>query len=282
MFSYFKGINYIKLAKDIIFRIKDDDVSALASQLAYSLLLSFFPFLIFLLTLVGFSPISTQQAILSLNKIFPKEVYTLIDKIVTEVFAHKSSGLLSFGIIVMTVVSSNGFGAVMKGLNKAYDEDERRSFIRRQLVSLICTFGIALILIFSILLLVFGETNGRMISMQLNLGIKFSIIWNGFRYIVMLVVMSYIFALVYRFTPSRRLTLTEVYPGAIFTTIGWVIASQIFSFYIENFGNYSRVYGSIGAVIIMLTWLFIISIILLIGGEINAAIVHQKKLEHKL
>lgn len=273
MFSHLKKIDGKKLLKDIIFRMKDDDVLALGSQLAYSLVLAFFPFLIFLLTLVGYSPISTQQVITELNRLFPKEVYKLIEKTVKEVYIFRSGSLMSFSFIAMLFTSSSGFGAVMKGLNKAYDEKENRSALNRQLLSIFFTIGISIILIFSIVLLVFGEVNGKMISNWLSLGIKFSILWNILRYIFMLIAMTCIFILMYKYTPSKKLNFKEVIPGAIFTTVGWVIASQIFSFYIENFGNYSRVYGSIGAVIIMLTWVFIMSVILLLGGEINASMI---------
>lgn len=279
MFLDLKGLDWKKIVKNIFFRVNDDDILALGSQLAYSLVFAFFPFLIFLLTMVSYSPISRKDVVITLSTLFPEEVYKLIDKTVNEIFMHSSRGLMSFSIIVMLWTSSNGFSAVIKGLNKAYDEEERRSFFKIQLVALLCTVGLTIILIFSILLLVFGETNGKMISSTLGLGMSFSTIWNIFRYIFALLIMTYIFALLYRYTPSRRLTFKEVYPGAIFTTIGWVVASVIFSFYIKSFGNYSRVYGSIGAVIIFLTWLFIISIILLLGGELNASIMYQKKLK---
>ena len=93
-----------------------------------------------------------------------------------------------------------------------------------------------------------------------------------FRYAFVFIVMIFIFALIYMFAPAKRLKLKEVVPGAIFSTMGWIVVSFVFSFYINNFSNYSRFYGSLGAVFILMTWLFLISMIFILGVEINCVI----------
>ena len=269
-------INFKNVIKNIIFRFNDDDVMALSAQLAYSLILAFFPFLIFLSTLIGYSNLNSTEIIGGLSRILPTEAFKLVERTLKDIMVNKSIGLLSFGIIVSIWTASSGFNAVIKGLNKAYDEPEKRSFFKVQLVAVLFTIAVAFIIFISVLLLIFGEINGKLISRKIGLG-NFYRFWNLLRYVGVLLIMTLIFIILYKFTPSRKLTFKEVLPGAIFTTAFWVISSLIFSFYVNNFGNYSRLYGSLGAVIILITWLFLISLILLLGGELNASIIYEKK-----
>lgn len=268
--------SYKAVLKNIFFRINDDDILALAAQLAYSLVLAFFPFLIFLLTLVGYSNVQAEDVIIGLSKILPREAFSLVEKTIIDLTVNKSMGLLSFGLLITLWTASSGFSAIIKGLNKAYDEKEKRSFLK---VSILCFFfalAVALIILLAVVLFVFGEVNGKILSN--GFGVKnFFIIWNALRYILALVIMTCIFMLLYKYTPSRRLGLKEVFPGSIFTTVAFIITSLLFSFYVNNFGNYSKLYGSIGAVIMLMTWVYLLSLILLLGGELNASIIYEKK-----
>lgn len=259
--------------KNLIRKFTEDDVFALATQLSYSLLLAFFPFLIFVMTLIGYSPVESEDVLISFQRILPTDVFKLISNTVVEIVDTKNGNLLSFGLITTLWASSNGFKAMIKCLNKAYDEKENRSFLKIESTALLCTFGLAFIIIASVLLLVFGEINGRLLGAYLGFAEVFRRIWNILRYLIMLSTMIFIFAALYHYTPSRRLTWKEVIPGAIFTTLGWLLSSIIFSYYINNFGNYSKLYGSIGAVIVFMLWLFLVSLMLLTGGELNAVLV---------
>jgi len=267
----------INLFKRFVQRIKQDDLSALGAQLAYSFLLAFFPFLIFLISLIGFSSIDSREVLIGLKKVVPMEVYSLIDKMVVQVVDNKSIKLLSFGFITTVWAASNGFMAVIKALNKAYEDDEKRGFVQLQLIALACTFGLAFIILTSFSLIVLGEINGNILSRQLGLGIFFKKIWNILRHIAVFTIMVFIFASLFHLTPCRKITWKEVIPGAIFTTVGWIVSSELFSYYVNNFGNYSQIYGSLGAVIVFMTWLFIISEMLLVGGEINATLSNYGK-----
>ena len=101
-------------------------------------------------------------------------------------------------------------------------------------------------------------------------------IWNLLRYVIVVAMMVIIFAVMYKYTPCKKIGWKEAFPGAVVSTIGWIIVSIGFSFYINNFSNYSKLYGGLGAVIILMTWLYITSIIFIIGGEINSVIVIRK------
>ena len=266
MINLIKNNSLVKL----FHKAMEDDIFALGSQLAYSLLLSFFPFLIFLFTIAGYSTVESKDVLFSLKNILPYNAYTLIDKTVIEIFDSRKSNLLSFSFITTVLIASNGFHAVIRALNKAYDENECRPFWKVQLISILSVIGLTFLIIFSLFILVLGNLLKYKFAAWFTPSSSFYFIWDFLRYLVTLLIMVFIFALLFKITPCKRLTLWDALPGAIFTTIGWIIVSMGFSFYVDNFANYSRLYGSIGAVIALLVWLFITSVIILVGGEINS------------
>lgn len=254
----------------LIRKLINDDIFALGSQLAYSLLLSFFPFLIFLFTIAAYSSIESQQVLISLKNLLPYNAYSLIQATVIEIFDFRKGNLLSFSFVSTVWIASNGFNAVIKALNKAYEEKECRPFWKYKLIAIMCTFALTMLIIFSLFILVMGNVIGYKISAFLSLPPDFHFVWDFFRYLLALIFMVFVFALLYKVTPCIKLSFWDVLPGAVFATIGWVMVSLGFSFYVDNFANYSRLYGSIGAVIALMIWLFLSSVIILIGGEINS------------
>ncbi|MCI9070458.1 YihY/virulence factor BrkB family protein [Clostridium sp.] len=268
--SFFKFIIYF------IVKIKNDDIFALAAQLAYYLILSFFPFLIFLLTLIGFSNLDSMEVLGALRAMLPTSAFELIYNVIIEVIEKQNTGLLGASLLLVVWSASSAFRAVIKGINKAYGLNENRSFIKRAFIAIICTFSLAFVILLTLILLVFGGLIGNLIASYLPHPIIVYRIWNFLRYILVIFMMILIFASIYRYTPSKRLKWKEVFPGAIACTVGWLVVSLGFSFYINNFSNYSKIYGGLGAVIILITWLYLTSIILITGGEINSIIVIRK------
>lgn len=272
---------FISDIKNLIFRFQDDDVPALGAQLAYSLLLAFFPFLIFLMTLIGYSSIKSNDVLQSIQTVIPNDAFILIKHTVVEVVDSKYGHLLSLSLIFTVLTASNGFRAVIKGLNKAYDEQEERGFFKLQLISILCTFALAFVILVTFILLVFGHILGIYLLVRFGGSKAFKDLWDILRYIFTLVDMILVFATLYRYTPCRKMSWVEVFPGALFTTFGWLIVSIGFSYYVNNFAKYSKIYGSIGAVIILLTWLFLSSIIIILGGELNATLAFDRQGKEK-
>ena len=265
--------------KNIISKIIEDEVPALASQLSYSLLLSFFPFLIFLMTLLGYSSIDNEYVLLQLRGILPDNAYELVHNTVIDILSTRDSNLLSFSIVFTIWTASTGFRAVIKGINKAYDEKESRSIIRVYIISIISTLSLVFLIIVTAFFLIFGQLIGIYLAEKLRMGSLFYLLWNIMRYIIIFTSLVITFGLMYKFIPSRKLKWKEVMPGSIFTTVGWIVTSIIFSYYVNNFANYSRVYGSIGAVIVLMVWLYLTSIIIILGGELNAFISINKSIK---
>ena len=268
-----ENINNKSFLDKIVFfivKVNNDDIFALGAQLAYYLILSFFPFLLFLLTIVGFSRLNTAEILVGLSTILPISVYGLIETTVVEVVETQNAGLLGASLFLTIWSASSGFRAVIKGLNKAYDIKEKRTFIKRAIVGIVFTLALVLVIMLTLAMLVFGEILGEQLLKIVPFKEVIKSIWNISRYLIVVFMMVLIFASIYRYTPAKKVPWREVYSGAIVSTLGWIIVSLGFSYYINNIANYSRLYGSVGAVFILMTWLYITSIILILGAEINS------------
>lgn len=261
----------------LIVKVRKDDVFALASQLAYYLVLSFFPFLIFLITLIGFSKLNASDVLFGLSKFLPETVYQMVENIVVEVVNSQNTGMLGASILLTVWTASSSFRAVIKGVNKAYEIEDRRSFIKRSIIAVLCTIALALAIIGALAMLVFGNLIGKYLLTIIPFNHIINILWNLFRYLLVIFMMILIFAAIYKFIPAKKLKWRDVIPGAVITTVGWVIASILFAYYVNNFSNYSRLYGSLGAVFLLMTWLFINSLIFIFGVEVNSVLQKNKE-----
>lgn len=260
----------------LFIKVKRDDIFALASQLAYYLVLSFFPFLIFLITLIGFSNLDSTEVLDGLSKILPNSVYELTSSTVVEVVDYQHTGLLGVSIILMVWSASSAFRAVIKGVNKAYEVTEKRSFIKILIIGMISVLALALTVMCTLAMLVFGDLIGYYLMKLLPFEHVLNFIWNILRYIVIIIMMILVFATIYKVAPSRKVKFKNTLPGAIIATLGWLIASLGFSYYVNNYANYSRIYGSLGAIFVLMTWLFITSMIFIFGVEVNSVLERNK------
>lgn len=272
-----KKIKWWKFLKDLYFRFQNDEILSTGAQITFFLLLAFFPFLIFLITLISYTPITNlQENITDISQFMPVNAYAVVSELIQQTISQRSGTLLSFGMIITLWSASSGIAALIRGINKAYDQEETRPFWKVIGVSLYYTLELAVVIILSLILIVFGKMLGTLFFQFLGFSDYFVSVWNNVRHAIALITMIIVFVSLYRTTPNRTLKLAEVIPGAIFATIGWVIISVAFSYYADNFSNYSKVYGSIGGIIALLTWLYFSSMIILLGAEINASLYFQK------
>ncbi|WP_338753343.1 YihY/virulence factor BrkB family protein [Bacillus sp. FJAT-52991] len=254
----------------LIGRFKESDIAGTAAQMAYFFLLSIFPLMIFTTTLLAFLPITTDDVFALIEDFAPEQTISMIQEIVEGVLETRSGGLLSFGIIGTIWSASNGMNAIIKGLNQAYSVEETRPFYTNRGISVLLTFGFILIVTVALVLQVFGRQLGLLASGYLNVPEELVVLWDWVRWSVSPILIFSVFVGLYYFAPSLKVKLRSVIPGAAFATLGWIVASFGFSFYVNNFGNYSATYGSIGGIIIMMIWFYLTAFVILIGGEINA------------
>lgn len=272
-----KNTKLILIIKDLYCRFQDDEIPALGAQLTFYLILAFFPFLIFILIIMSYTPITSEAFLSNLSNILPNEAYYAVYKTIKEIMKGRSQTLLSFGMITTLWSASNGVNALIRGLNKAYDEEETRSFFIIRGISLFFTIAIATSILFSLGLVVFGEVLGGSIFSLMGLSPWFKTLWSVFRYFIMIITLIIVLLFLYRYMPNRNLSFKEVIPGTFFSTLLWLLISTAFSNYVNNFGKFNKMYGSIGGVIALLLWLYISSIVILLGGELNGTLIFLKQ-----
>ena len=258
--------------QDLILRTKTVDMSGMGAQLAYFFLLSFFPMLIFMVTLLPYLNLEQGQVFDFLSDIMPDEVYSLIEGTLTQVLSSQNGGLLSIGVIGTIWSASKGVDALMKALNRAYDVDGKAGFLNR-LWSLVFTVSLVAVILIALVLPVFGQQIGNLVFVYFGVAESFEPIWTFIRWITPPALIFLVLTAMYWIVPNTdpRLTIISVFPGALFATLGWLALTYGFSFYINNFGNYSATYGSIGGVIILMLWLYFTGMILIFGGLLNAS-----------
>lgn len=260
---------FIKL---LVENFYEDEVTGLSAQLAYFLLLSIFPLMIFGITLLAYMPISTPGVLNSFNKIVPGDTFQLIEGVIVSVLETKRGDILSLSILITLWTASNGMSAIIRSLNKAYNVKNGRGFIYNKLISILLVLGIVSAIGIALVLSVFGNVIGKYIFTYFGLKESFLFFWSIIRILGSFIILLVVFALLYLIAPNKRLKIQEIYVGTIFAALGWVLVSFLFSFYVNNFGNFSSTYGSLGGVIVLMIWLYLSGMILILGGEINATL----------
>jgi len=256
--------------KELFFQFQKLDVAGMSAQLSYYFLLSLFPFLIFLFTLVGYLPISADVVFNVLREYVPPESMTLIQDTLVELTDNRRGGLLSIGIIGMIWAASNGINALVRVFNRAYDTPEDRPFIVVRLISIVLTIAMLLVIAVALALPVFGRMIGEYVFSFIGFSDAFIQFWQKIRWVISFVVIVSIMTVLFLLAPNKRMHISHALPGAIVATIGWQLTSFGFSFYVENFSNYSATYGSLGAIIVLMIWIFLSGMMLIIGGIVNS------------
>lgn len=274
------GISKILSKNFIISLIKHtmyNDITGLAAQLAYFFLLSLFPLLLFIVTLLPYLPINTDDILNVLRNFAPEQTLAMIETNLNDILNNRRTSLLSLGIIATLWSASKGMNAIIKAMNRAYEVQETRSFIVARAMSILLTIAMIFIFLLALVLPVFGKYIGYYIFYVFGISEQFARVWTALRWIISPVILFIVFVGIYYFAPNKKIKCMTVFPGAFIATIGWALVSFAFSFYVSNFGHYSATYGSLGGIIILMLWFYISGIILIIGGEINALLTAKDK-----
>jgi membrane protein len=253
-----------------------DDLSGLAAEMAYRFLFALFPFLIFLAAFLGFvgarmgSTDLFERVMGLLALLFPSEVQRVLEDWVRGVLSTQSPGLLTIGAAGALWGAAGGVGTLMKGLNRAYTTAESRPFWLSQVLALITTVVLALLMLGGVALFTAG---GMVTSWAIeNLGVDpgMLLVLNLVRGPGVMLGLAIVLAVAYAMLPNRRLSLKQTWPGALFATVAWLALTLGFSLYVTHLGSFDRTFGSLGAAVLLMFWMYAVGLILLIGGEINA------------
>ncbi|PTE48485.1 hypothetical protein BUY60_06185 [Staphylococcus epidermidis] len=262
----------------LIYRIGKDDAAGLAAQMTYHFVLALFPMLIFLLTLLGqFITIDANQINQKVSQYVPdQETASIVGGIVKDISDTASGGILSVGLILAIWSASNGMSAIINSFNVAYDVEDSRNGVVVKLLSILYTLVLGAVFVVAVVLITLGPVINKFLFGPLGIDNQIEWIFNLVRIVIPLIIIFIIFTVLYSVAPNVKTKLRSVIPGAIFTSIIWLLGSFAFGYYISNFSNYSKTYGSLAGIIILFLWLYITSFIIIIGAEINA-IIHQRK-----
>jgi membrane protein len=270
------GLGPKELARRVIHEIQKDECLGRAAQLAYYFLFALFPFFLFLTTLLGYLPIPNllDRIMEVLAPLLPGDALRLVQDNLHQLVTGERGGLLSFGILAALWTSSSALTAIIDSLNRAYDVEEGRPFWKVRLTAILLTVGLSAFIVVALVLLTFGPQLGRWVADLVGLGGVFAFTWNILRWPVIVGLLILAMAMLYYFAPDVEQEWKWITPGSALAVLGWLLASLGFAFYVNRFGSYNATYGSIGAVIVLLTWMYVTGLFVLIGGEINAEIEH--------
>lgn len=251
-----------------------------ASSLAYSFMLAIFPGIIFLFTLIPYIPISNfQEQLLNLVKlVLPKNAFLAVQTTLEDIVRNQNGKLLSFGFFFALFFATNGVHNLMKAFNKSSLVNENRGWWKQRLVATILTFMIAFALIFGLSIITFGEYIAGLLRTELGVNRYFLILVVELaRWITLTALYFITISVVYRYGPATPKKWKLFSPGSWLATVLAILTFIGFAYYINNFSTYNKLYGSIGTLIVMMIWMYINSLIILIGFELNASIELSKR-----
>lgn len=258
-------------------KIDDDHIQAYSAQAAFFIIISFFPFIMLLFSIVKFFPLTESSMLLLFSQVFPSGVNSMVVPIITQIYDTTASGtVISLTAITTLWSAGKGFLAIMKGLNTIYDIKETRSYLFLRATSALYTLIFAIMVIITMILFVFGNRLFLWIEKRLPRLADMALVIISLRTIVGLITLVIFFLLIYIVIPNRKTKIMQEIPGALLSAAGWMGFSYAFSFYIDNFSNFSATYGSLTAIVLFMLWMYFLMYILFLGAECN------RLLENKL
>ena len=251
-----------------------EDITTNAAQVAFYFIFALFPLLLFLLSVIGLflgaAEDVRRELFTYLQQIIPGSALTLIQDTLTEVVEEGGGGKLTFGALIALWSASAGIDNIRIALNDVYDLKETRPWWKYKLTSLLLTLGIALLIFFALGIVFYGSQFINLLLTPTGVSISSPIILNIFSFVTIGIALILSFALIYNFAPNHTpFTWKWITPGAITAIVLWLLFSVGFKIYLQYFDSYSKTYGSVGAIIILLLWLYLTALVILIGGIIN-------------
>lgn len=282
-FRKHEGVSLYKIFKVFVRNLEDDEIIDRANGVAFNFILATFPAIIFLFTLIPyvshyFPEINTESIMLFMKDLVPSDTYEVVSTTVLDIVSNQRGGLLTLGFFFAMYLSTNGMMALMRAFNSCYKTIENRSGLKTRLIATGLTLNMTIVLFLAILLLVVGQLVMEYLLQHMREfdlidldGFTVSLIF-ALRFIVIFIVFFLAISTIYYFGPAIHYNWRFFSIGSLIATLLALAVSYGFSFYVTNFGTYNKVYGSIGVLIALMVWIQLITVVLLIGYEINASI----------
>lgn len=273
-----KGFNVIPLLKKTVKEIGEDRIPSLAAETAYYFFFSLFPLLLFLTPLLGL--IGNGQQLMDsllgrLSATMPADTLSLLRRVLGEIITSSGgAGVMSIGVLLAGWSGSNIFGALMGALNVAYDVSETRSRWKLHAIRLGMLLVAGGIIVLATAIFLDGERLARWAGASLHLGSAALAAWNVLQVVVALVLLVALGAIVLKVLPNVQQRWPHVLLCSAITTVLWIVATLLFRLYVQHFGAYNKTYGTIGGVIMLLSWMYYSTFVVLVGGELASEIHH--------
>lgn len=268
------GYRVVELVKKTWSEVWKDNVLGMSAEAAYNLFFSIFPLLLFLaplLSLVGDEAVIIGSTIARLAPVIPPGALAVINEVLTDaVFAETAPALMSVGALLAAYTGSNMIATIASAMNRAYGVTDPRPFLKRRLLAIALMIAIAVALTFSTTVILAGKSFFSWLVGAFGVEPQAAAVWQVLRYPVSFVFVVGVLWLMYYFMPAIKQRKSHVLVGAIFAATAWVLVTLAFRYYVTSVAIYSRTYGVLGGVIVLLSWIYLTMFVVLVGGELNA------------
>lgn len=251
------------------------DIDQRATAVAYNFTLAVFPAILFLFTLIPYVPIPDMeiQIMMFMHDAMPESLYEFTAATIYDIVSRKQSGILSFGFVLALITATNGMGALMTAFNMADHTSENRGFFKTKGIALMLTILLSFVLFLAVLVIIVGDFLVDWLHNTILLGDNFTVfLLDTLRYGVMFATFMLAVAIIYRFAPKMKHGWRFFNLGSIVASILVIFSTYGFSFYLSRFSSYNKLYGSIGTIIALMIWFYLVALLLIFGFELNLSI----------
>jgi membrane protein len=269
------GLTPLQLGKRVYHEIDEDEVLTRSAALAYYFVSALFPMIFFLMAVLGLFAQSHDLRSSLLNyvaRFMPGDAYGLVQKTLKEITNHSSGLKLIFGLALALWSGAGGVNSIMDALNRCYHVKDSRAWWKQRLVSIALTATISALIIVALTIVLYGGDIANFVGAHVGLSTVSVVAWRIAQWPIALFFVVLSFALLYYWGPDTEQKWQWITPGSLIGVLTWIGASLLFRVYLHFFNSYSKSYGSLGAVIVLLLWLYISGVAILLGGEINSEI----------
>ena len=263
-----KNSRAVKIIKEFSERIMGDHVGAYAAQSAFFILLSFIPFMMLLLNIIQYTPLTEEAVSSAVMSIIPEDFHGVVKTIIMEIY-RRSSAILPVSAIIALWSAGKAITSLTYGLDTVYHVKETRNYFVNRLRSMLFTLFFIGAFLVTLVLMVFGRSIQQALTEYFPAVAEFTGMLLSLRTVITMAALMFTFVLMYRFVPNRKVSFESQIPGALVTTISWQILSVGFSFYLEYFPGVTRMYGNLTTMILLMLWVYFCMYLVLVGAEIN-------------
>lgn len=264
----------MKKIRQLIFsiarRFSEDKVTVYGAQASFFLMVSLGPFSIALAAMIQFFlPGNQWETLQAVLEYVPEQVSQVARIGINEIFTSSAPSIISISIILAIWSASKGVLSLERCIHAIYRYDERHNYLFVRLRSMFYTLVLLIAIVFALAFLVFGNTIQAILAKHFPVFARLSVLIVALRALISICILIFAFSAIYEVLTGKKRRFTDVLPGVLFATIGWVLFSVIYAYYIANFSNYTVIYGALGAFTLFMLWMYFCILILLIGAEIN-------------